>query len=285
MNRTEITKVLCDLHKITGFRISLHSPDFREIAAYPERATPFCEYVHSVKGELEKCCLCDREGASVAQRTGKSHMYRCRWGLLEVASPLYSFGMLSGFLMMGQVRLLSDDHAAECDRLCRTLIPEEQMRRRMLASIGTVSPDILRSYVNIMTVCAEYLTLSGSVPSETPGIAHLAKKYIADRFREKIVLSQMCADLACSKSTLMSAFRRAFGTTVGEYLTSVRLTEASHLLCNRDLSVSEIAAACGFSDQSYFSKVFSARFGMSPTEYRHTLPQEPSPFIADTSDL
>jgi hypothetical protein len=36
MNKTEIVTVLYELHKITGFRISLHGADYTEIAAFPE---------------------------------------------------------------------------------------------------------------------------------------------------------------------------------------------------------------------------------------------------------
>ena len=40
------------------------------------------------------------------------------------------------------------------------------------------------------------------------------------------------------------------------------------MLENENASISEIALSCGFSDQSYFSKVFSATYGETPTEYR-----------------
>jgi hypothetical protein len=60
MTQAEITSVLCDLYKITGFRMSLHNADFEEIAAYPAEPTAFCAYVHSLPGEFQKCCECDR---------------------------------------------------------------------------------------------------------------------------------------------------------------------------------------------------------------------------------
>ena len=59
--------------------------------------------------------------------------------------------------------------------------------------------------------------------------------------------------------------------TVNEYITNVRLTEAARMLSMpQDISMYEIASRCGFSDQSYFSKVFSAKYGKCPREYgRH----------------
>ena len=40
------------------------------------------------------------------------------------------------------------------------------------------------------------------------------------------------------------------------------------MLDNENVSVNEVALGCGFSDQSYFSKVFSQAYGITPTEYR-----------------
>lgn len=43
MKKQEIVSVLSELHKITGFRVSLHGADYSEIAAYPETKSEFCK--------------------------------------------------------------------------------------------------------------------------------------------------------------------------------------------------------------------------------------------------
>ena len=40
------------------------------------------------------------------------------------------------------------------------------------------------------------------------------------------------------------------------------------MLADRSLSISDVAAATGFYDQSYFSKVFSREYGISPSDFR-----------------
>ena len=272
MTQAEIISVLCDLHKITGFRMSLHNADFEEIAAYPAEPTAFCSYVHSLPGEFEKCRACDRSGSQRALSLGCAHSYHCRFGLTEVASPLYSFGVLTGFLMMGQVIT----GARPSGEPIRKILPQSEMREHLLASVPTVPEDLLSSYVRILTICAEYLTLSNAIglSSQNPGA--MAKSYISNNFRKKITLSDICAHLACSKSTLVNNFRKTYGTTVTAYLTEVRLEEAEKLLNGNEHTLSEIAALCGFSDQSYFSKVFSAKMGCTPGDYRRRLQSENS---------
>ena len=52
------------------------------------------------------------------------------------------------------------------------------------------------------------------------------------------------------------------------YLNTLRLEKAKTMLENENTSVNEIALSCGFADQSYFSKVFSSAYGITPTEFR-----------------
>jgi AraC-like DNA-binding protein len=96
----------------------------------------------------------------------------------------------------------------------------------------------------------------------------MTKSYIKQNFQKKITLDDICKHLACSKSTLVNTFRKTYGTTVSAYLTEVRLKEAEKLLCHREHSLSQIAMLCGFSDQSYFSKVFTAKNKITPTDFR-----------------
>ena len=69
----------------------------------------------------------------------------------------------------------------------------------------------------------------------------------------------------------MSLSTCKYGTTVNSYITDVRLGEAVNMLKIGDRHIGEIATETGFSDQSYFSKVFSAKYGVPPSEYTECL--------------
>lgn len=274
MNTEEVKDVLAELHRISGFRISLHNLHFEEIAAYPDTHIPFCTFVHGDATEYERCRACDRLGATAALRTGKTNIYKCRYGLIEAVSPLYNFGILTGYLMMGQIRPDTEEAARDCDLLTHALIPDAVKREELLSAVPAVREDLIPSYAKIMRICAEYLTLSNAVPAQNPGIAILAKKYLSENFREKVVLGDVCRALCCSKSTLLTAFRKAYGTTVNAYLCDLRLREAERQLYVKGKSLGEIAVAVGFNDQSYFTKVFTQKYGISPSEYRKRKEEE-----------
>lgn len=267
MKKQEIISVLSELHRITGFRVSLHGADYSEIAAFPEEKSKFCRLVHTIEGEYDRCVECDKAACKKALANKDTQIYHCRFGLVEAVSPLYNFGTLTGFLMMGQVH---------SNRAARITVPSSIKGNSRLSAefsdaiskIPDVNSDMVRSYVKIMTICAQYLTLSNAIPSNKPGVAEMAKNYIYDNYSSKFGIKDICDGVGCSKATLITAFKKQYGTTINHYITEVRLGEAVRMLSAGEKTIGEIAIATGFSDQSYFSKVFSAKFGVPPSEYK-----------------
>lgn len=268
MNKNEIETVLRELHIISGFRVSLRDVNFEEIMAYPTEKLAFCDYLQKqVPGEFERCRNCDIEHSKLAFSKGEAIVYQCRHGLVEAIAPLYSFGAHTGFLMIGQVRRAGDSKESFARRLVQLGCDSDEALARC-ESIPEISEDMIKSYLHIMTVCAQYLTLSSSVTTEKPTIGQLTMRYISKHFTERITVKEVCSALGYSKSTVLSAFKREFGTTVNTYLNNMRLAQAKRLLSEDDMTINEIALCSGFADQSYFSKVFSAKYEMTPSEYR-----------------
>ena len=52
------------------------------------------------------------------------------------------------------------------------------------------------------------------------------------------------------------------------YLNNIRVEKAKELLISSDLSIADIGNQVGFSDQSYFNKIFKEHEGMTPGQYR-----------------
>ena len=58
----------------------------------------------------------------------------------------------------------------------------------------------------------------------------MAKRFISENIDKKILISDLCRAIGCSKTTLLVTFKREVGMTVNEYLNEARLTEAKKLL-------------------------------------------------------
>lgn len=79
-------------------------------------------------------------------------------------------------------------------------------------------------------------------------------------------------DLArtCNLSTgmFLQAFRATMGKTPQQWLTQQRIEKAMQLMLTSDLPLKDVAAQCGFSDQSHFTRVFSRIMGATPAAWR-----------------
>ena len=74
-----------------------------------------------------------------------------------------------------------------------------------------------------------------------------------------------------SPSRYREIFRLAFGVSPREYLMKLRISYGQELLATTELSVTEVASACGFEDVMYFSRLFHKKVGTSPGSYRKKL--------------
>lgn len=266
----DIMFILKELYNISGFRISVHDTQFREIAAYPEELSPFCDYIRRNPEAAEICRSTDAEAFTMVNQTEEVYIYRCKFGLWEAVSPLYHFGVLAGYLMMGQVIDKSAENRHLVEDSALPFADDPTVLESKIDQIPVVGQDMIKSYVNIMTVCSEYITYSNKLRLPERDLAELAMKYIHRNYSQKLTIKDLCVYFHCSKSTLINAFENRYRTSVNRYLTTLRVEHSMILLRESDLTVCEIALQCGFADQGYFSKVFQKEKGMTPTAYRQS---------------
>jgi AraC-like DNA-binding protein len=97
-----------------------------------------------------------------------------------------------------------------------------------------------------------------------------AIRYLEERFREHIQLSELAAFCGLSSTHVHRLFQRLLRMSPNEYLLALRLQEARRLLVTTDETLSDIALSTGFFDQSHFTKRFRKVTGMTPTQFRKT---------------
>lgn len=88
-------------------------------------------------------------------------------------------------------------------------------------------------------------------------------------FSGTVTLTEAAKRHCVSPAHLSRTFKRETGMNFNEYLSLLRLKKAEQLLRQeQQLSISEIALACGFNDSNYFSEKFHTANGCSPTAFR-----------------
>lgn len=90
--------------------------------------------------------------------------------------------------------------------------------------------------------------------------AHLSDKNIS--------IKLLADEVYLTPTYLSNLFKKTTGSTIGQYLTDIRMNKAQELLMDTGLKLYQIAEMVGFEDANYFAKSFKKKTGMLPSEYR-----------------
>ena len=104
--------------------------------------------------------------------------------------------------------------------------------------------------------------------SRTSAVARAIRKYIEERYSDRISIVTAADSLHLSSVYAGSLFKKSSGVSFRTYLRAVRVAKAKELMRDPRFNLSEIAEAVGYSDLNYFSQAFLAETGVRPSEYR-----------------
>lgn len=95
-----------------------------------------------------------------------------------------------------------------------------------------------------------------------------ALSHIEAHYEEKLTLAIVAQAVNLSPWRLAHLFRERLDTTFGDQVSRVRVEHARELLISSAFSATEVAYRAGFSDQSYFTKVFKKVVGLTPKRFQ-----------------
>jgi AraC-like DNA-binding protein len=96
----------------------------------------------------------------------------------------------------------------------------------------------------------------------------VAVSYLHEHYAEEIATETLAKRAGLSVSQFERIFRKAFGTSLRQYILRVRVERACRCLTDTDDTVAAIAVQCGFYDHAHFSRAFRSLMSVPPSEYR-----------------
>ena len=159
--------------------------------------------------------------------------------------------------------------------------------RSMTTAGGTASIDLMLSLVardhgeEIASAAADQLIYSTirtdqdtqrlSIPTRI-GVRHPRLSQVIrameDNVEEPVSPSLLAAEVGMSTRQLERLFRRYLNRSPKRYYMDLRLGKARNLLMQTDMSIINVALACGFTSPSHFSKCYRAHYGTTPYRER-----------------
>ncbi|AHM60532.1 integral membrane sensor hybrid histidine kinase [Flammeovirgaceae bacterium 311] len=115
---------------------------------------------------------------------------------------------------------------------------------------------------------------ANSIPAESPEaiedkfVTRLRSTLTPHLDNPSLDSDMICQLMGMSRNTLHRKVTALTGLSINPYLRALRLQKAKELLLTHELSIAEVAHAVGFEDPSYFGRVFSEAYKMSPGQFR-----------------
>ncbi|MFP5247916.1 MAG: AraC family transcriptional regulator [Thermoanaerobaculia bacterium] len=130
-----------------------------------------------------------------------------------------------------------------------------------------LDPDDLSSTA-VESLVLELLASRSATGVATPHWLLRARELMHDEFATRLTLQRIAAAAGVHPIHLAATFRRIVGVPVAAYIRQLRLEYACRELIATPASLTDIAYAAGFADQSHFCRLFRQFVGMTPRAYR-----------------
>lgn len=99
-------------------------------------------------------------------------------------------------------------------------------------------------------------------------LADTIESYISSNVSRRLSTARIAAELRYNPDYLGRVYRASTGHSITDAIHRLKIKEARALLARNELTVLEVADACGFRDVGYFRRVFKGLVGMTPTRFR-----------------
>ncbi len=121
----------------------------------------------------------------------------------------------------------------------------------------------------LLLSCEELLEDSPSTVMTKPhALYESICSYVQQHFHQPLARDSVAAEFEITPTHLSRLFRTEGLMRFWDYVTLVRLDRAKFLLVEYGIPVKIVAARCGFSDTTYFCRVFRRRTKLTPMQYR-----------------
>ena len=264
--------LVTNLYTLIGIRANIM--DRQGLDVYPslDRA-PFCQRMNDLPAGHRRCLDCDaRMAGRCAAGEGLQH-YRCHAGVCEAILPIRMdrASPPMAYLVIGQ--FLDDSPIEEQWERAKAALEwwpgDLEELRQSFYQFRQYSGRELNAYSEIIETLAAYISLKGMIsPVEHSDLQKL-ELFLDQHYTEKLSLASVSAQLHIGRTKLcMLAKKLSGGQTLSQMIARRRVDTAKTLLLQSDLPISAVAESVGISDYNYFSKVFRAAEGITPSDFR-----------------
>ena len=94
------------------------------------------------------------------------------------------------------------------------------------------------------------------------------KEHIDSYYHEQLSLDTVSKLFLVTKEHMSRSYKKTYGITLNDYITLLRMNKAKTLIVDEGIEIKQVAFLCGYTDLTYFYRVFKKHFGTPPGKMR-----------------
>ena len=266
---SQLSELIQAFQQLTGIRIILYDENLNREYPSPSGTKSFCSCMRK-NADFDRLCIhSDRCAMETAMERKSLYVYQCHAGFTEAVAPIIEGERIIGYMMFGQI--VAKEHEAEflqrIDSLMEAYCHNEDAAE-MLKQVRCMEKEKIFSAAKILDACAGYIQLKEYVQPAGKSLIDRLSLYVHTHLTEDLSVESICAKFGISKTKLYEVTREYTNGGLAAWIRQIRLEHAKKLIQTTDLSVTDIAEQCGFTDYNYFLRIFKRTYGMSSRTVR-----------------
>ena len=223
--------------------------------------SPVCLEAKTAQDGLADCYRCRRMTERLLRQHKRAISGFCTKGVFEYCRPIIYDEHMVGVIFIGNI-ITQDPRQRE--RLLKYVSADlfDTMEQNYTEADCARTADVLHSYITFL------LDKYGNENHNYDPLLENIKSYIREHMAYNVSLNELAEVFNYNEKYLGQLFKSRCGYSIKGYCNYIRVKQAKDLLVNTKISVSKIAQQLGYSNVTYFDRVFRYFTGVSPHVYR-----------------
>lgn len=260
-----LEKAISSFHDAMGVSISILYEDYSVLGS-KKLNNPYCRLVQSNKKGLTRCMDSNCSLLEKCKNSKKTEIRICHAGLVEVATPILYGDEVIGYVSFGHIKSL--DKETDLSEFISDLPVESAVAEELYNALPDFEKDKIAAIIDMAEMFVKHIMAQRLIKPKGDETFEAVRQYVLDNCDKKLTAQTIANGTHISKTALYNAVKKHTGSTVNEYINSVKIEKSKSLLLETDMSVEAIAEKLGFSSSAYYSILFKKLAGSSPSVFR-----------------
>jgi AraC-like DNA-binding protein/ligand-binding sensor protein len=267
-------------------RITIFSADLEQklaVGFYP--TCSYCRLIREKLGYKNRCLQLDRKMCLRSLNSSGPLSYVCYAGLVDSVFPIKLETAVIGYAMIGQFRT-QDVIPAAIFRAWEENGFDPALLEAAFAEQVFLGEEALENMLNLFSMLCDFIVSKGYIRPRHFDIAEEVSRWVEHHISNPILFSDVVDYLGYSQSTILNVLKKRLNMNFKQFCILKKIEYFETVIAeNPSLSIEEAAEKVGYSDVSYFSRLYKNVRSITPSAFVKSIRKNAKPSLVSERNI